>query len=1398
MRILKRISAIVLVLVLLCTCTPLTTFASSDVKGMTFAAADSYTTKKLTTALPSTYEATVYFPANTDATVRGGVIVGNFEAAGVACVSFEIHKNGNPRLYIIDSNNVTHDHIFTNVNVITGQPVHVAVTMDAAAGTYSCYLDGVLKQTITKDVPAAFSLNAPLGLGGDLRSGNGQFFKGTIQNLRLYADVRSAQEVAADMTTIDTTDLVGNYDLSNATSEQSFVECTEKIGPSFEKYVTMFDNLNPVTDYAYSFAVLGDIQTMTANHPDGLARMYDWLLENKETRKIEAVLGLGDMVDSYTVDAEYELVKAQMKRLEGIIPHTFVRGNHDKAEYFNKHFTYKEYKHLISGARENWDMKNTYTKLTIGGHKYLILCLDLSASNATLAWANDVVESNPDYNVIVTSHILMGPNGSYTDATKYGGSKTCQQIFDEFVSQHENIVMFLSGHHPTDNIVRKEVTGVHGNKIQQILIDPQTTDKNYTDGTGLIAMFNFSEDGSFVQVEYYSVIQEAFFLRNNQFTFQLNVVQPDGSLYVPAPIESTQLPIHNHIYTADCDTLCDICIRKRETTVGHEFKNGCDIECDVCSTTRVTEHQYDNACDEVCNECGDPRVVPHVYDNACDAACNDCGATRAVPDHVYDHDCDTSCNECDNIRTIEHKYDDYHVCRVCRAIRAEGAKGIFLKPTLQLTVGQQSPLSATTLLGDLTIDNLTWLSNNTDVATVSADGTVSAVSSGTAVVAGVSPELGVVYCVVTVTPANILNNGDFELGANATWGSNPEQVVEGIGKDGSWGMQSVRTKSGANDAGKANYYKDSLLGLLKPNTTYELSFDYKNTGNGGGQLFFVQPFGSVVYSNCIKQLSHSGELRDGAWLTTGEVDWIRARIVFITPESITKNKGYELNFRSIGGIGTTYYDNITVKPVVAIDDIQLSADRVTVDMKKTATVTASLQYTAATAPMVEWTSADETVATVKDGVITGVRAGTAVITASADGMYPVLCYVTVEDPCAEGHTYDNACDTECNICEDTRITEHKYDNACDTACNVCDDVRDVPDHVYNNTCDTDCNVCGATRTVPAHKYSHSCDKTCNVCGATRSITHKYANACDKSCNVCGTTRTVPAHKYSHSCDKTCNVCGATRSITHKYTNACDKTCNVCGATRTVPAHKYSHSCDKTCNVCGATRSITHKYTNACDTKCNVCNTTRTITHSYKTTTTKATLTKNGSIVKKCSVCGKVVSNTAIKYPKTFTLSATSYTYNGAVKKPTVTVKDSAGKTISSSNYTVTYATGRKNVGTYKVTVKMKGNYSGTKILTFKINPAKTTVSKVTPATKSLKVVITKKSTQVTGYQIQYSTSKSFTSPKAKTITSYKTTTTTLSSLKAKTTYYVRVRTYKTVSGVKYYSGWSAVKSAKTK
>lgn len=175
----------------------------------------------------------------------------------------------------------------------------------------------------------------------------------------------------------------------------------------------------------------------------------------------------------------------------------------------------------------------------------------------------------------------------------------------------------------------------------------------------------------------------------------------------------------------------------------------------------------------------------------------------------------------------------------------------------------------------------------------------------------------------------------------------------------------------------------------------------------------------------------------------------------------------------------------------------------------------------------------------------------------------------------------------------------------------------------------------------------------------------------------------------------------------------------------------------------------------------------------------------------------------VSQPKTLTLSKTSYTYDGKVKKPSVKVKDTEGKVIPASKYTVTYAKGRKNVGVYSVKVTFKGEYKGTLSGSFKIKPKSTSVKSVKGGKKSMTVKWKKQTKQTTGYQIQYSTKKKFTSgTKTATIKKNKTTSKKITKLNKNKKYYVRIRTYKTVKvngkSIKIYSSWSKVKSAKTR
>lgn len=137
-----------------------------------------------------------------------------------------------------------------------------------------------------------------------------------------------------------------------------------------------------------------------------------------------------------------------------------------------------------------------------------------------------------------------------------------------------------------------------------------------------------------------------------------------------------------------------------------------------------------------------------------------------------------------------------------------------------------------------------------------------------------------------------------------------------------------------------------------------------------------------------------------------------------------------------------------------------------------------------------------------------------------------------------------------------------------------------------------------------------------------------------------------------------------------------------------------------------------------------------VNHDETTVTTKATLSANGSIVKKCKVCGEVLSTVKIPYPKTFTLSCISYTYNGNAKKPDVTVMDVNGRKIDSSNYTVSYSDNVKAGKTAKVTVTFTGSkYKGAKTLTFTIDKAENPVV-IKGKTKTVKYAKVKKAKQV--------------------------------------------------------------------
>jgi len=226
----------------------------------------------------------------------------------------------------------------------------------------------------------------------------------------------------------------------------------------------------------------------------------------------------------------------------------------------------------------------------------------------------------------------------------------------------------------------------------------------------------------------------------------------------------------------------------------------------------------------------------------------------------------------------------------------------------------------------------------------------------------------------------------------------------------------------------------------------------------------------------------------------------------------------------------------------------------------------------------------------------------------------------------------------------------------------------------------------------------------------------------------------------------------------------------------------------------------HSYSNSCDAVCNECKRVRKVSHKVKTAVIKATPTANGKKGLVCTKCRKTkVDSVKIIYAASrVKLSTDAYTYNGKTKKPKLAVKNSNGSKISSKYYKVSGTRSAKKIGKYKITVKFKKYYTGTKDLYYTINPKPIGGLKLSSPAKGQLKVSWNRGTSVDGYDIDYATDSKFTNVRRVRVVSAGFRSTVLKNLTSGSTYYVRVRGYKKVDSSICYSAFKTVKKMKVK
>ena len=434
--------------------------------------------------------------------------------------------------------------------------------------------------------------------------------------------------------------------------------------------------------------------------------------------------------------------------------------------------------------------------------------------------------------------------------------------------------------------------------------------------------------------------------------------------------------------------------------------------------------------------------------------------------------------------------------------------------------------------------------------------------------------------------------------------------------------------------------------------------------------------------------------------------------------------------------------------------------------------------------------------------------------------------VTKQPTCTSEGTAIKTC-TKCNatVTETIPKTSHKYADTvvaptCTAGgytlhkCSVCgtsykDNTTKATGHSYGNsvvtkqpTCTSEgaaiktCTKCNATVTekLPAKGHTAVTDKgypaTCTTAGKTDGSHCSVCNTVIKAQTVINAT----GHKSSGwIVDKAASI--GVKGSKHKECTVCKKVLetaeipalsriSISKASVTLSTSTYAY--DGKAKKPGVTVKLNGKtLKNGTDYTVSYSNNTKVGTATVK-------ITGKGNYTGSVSKTFKIKNN----FKKATVSGISTKAFTGKNITQSITVKYN-GKTLKNgTDYTVSYSN-NKNIGTATVKITGKGSYTGTITKTFKINPAKQEIQKLTAKSKAFFVDWAQKGS-ATGYEIQYATNSKFTSAKKVTITNNKTDKTTVSKLSGKKKYYVRVRSYTTVKGTKYYGAWSASKSVTTK
>lgn len=275
----------------------------------------------------------------------------------------------------------------------------------------------------------------------------------------------------------------------------------------------------PYHEGSTTLVVLPDTEVYCAKGSKTFLDMMSWVAENKDRRKIEYVLHVGDITNNNT-KPEWTHARKAFDIIEGKVPYVLAAGNHDydgtegRLTYMNEFFHVEQQRKWpgFGDVFEPGKLENHYQLTEINGQKWIVLSLEMGPRDKVIDWANGVLAQHKDRLAIILTHAFLYYDNARYDHRKggqraspynfYGNGADGEILWNLLIRRHSNVMLLVCGHLSSQYVGYRKDEGMHGNVVHQMLVDYE----KLRGGRGFLRLLEFLPDGKTIQVRTYSPV----------------------------------------------------------------------------------------------------------------------------------------------------------------------------------------------------------------------------------------------------------------------------------------------------------------------------------------------------------------------------------------------------------------------------------------------------------------------------------------------------------------------------------------------------------------------------------------------------------------------------------------------------------------------------------------------------------------------------------------------------------------------------------------------------------------------------------------------------------------------------------------------------------------------------